>query len=46
MICDQRVDHGGHGDGGEQACTDATYAVAEVEEADREAAEDDSEVEP
>lgn len=46
MISDQSVDHGGHGDGGKQAGADATDAIAEVEEADGQAAEDDGEVEP
>jgi len=42
----ERVQHGGHGDEGEEARADLAYLVAEVEEADGEAAEDDGEVEP
>lgn len=42
----QGVDHGAHGDEGEEAGGDATDGVAEVEEADGETAEDDGEVEP
>jgi hypothetical protein len=42
----ERVHHGGHGDEREEAGADAADAVAEVEQADGEAAEDDGEVEP
>lgn len=38
------VDHGCHGDNGEESRGDAADAVAEIEEADCEAAEDDGEV--
>lgn len=42
---DEGVDHGGHGDEGEQSRRDATGAVMpEVEQAHREPAEDDGEV--
>ena len=40
------VEHGGHGDEGEAAGADLADAVAKVEQADGEAAEDDAEVEP
>lgn len=46
MEGDDGVDHGGHGDDGEEGGGDAADAVAEVEEADGEAAQDDGEVEP
>lgn len=42
----QRIDHGRHGDEGEQAGGNAADLVAEVEQADGEPAEDDGEVEP
>ena len=40
------VEHGGEGDEGEEAGGDLADAVAEVEEADGQAAQDDGEVEP
>ncbi len=40
------VDHGGHGDEGEETGGDAPNAITEVEEADGQAAEDDGEVQP
>ena len=40
------VEHGGQGDEGEEAGGDLADAVAEVEEADGQAAQDDGEVEP
>jgi len=43
---DERVDHCGQRDEGEQAGADLADAVAEVEQADGQAAEDDGEVEP
>lgn len=43
---DEGVDHGAHGDGGEEGGRDAADGVAEVEQADRQAAQDDGEVEP
>jgi hypothetical protein len=46
MKCDEGVDHGTHGDEGEEASGDATNGIAEVEEADRQASEDDGEIEP
>ena len=46
MEGDEGVEHGAHGDEGEEAGGDLANAVAEVEEADGEAAEDDGEVEP
>lgn len=46
MEGDHGVDHGCHGDNGEEGGGDAADAVAEVEEADCEPAEDDGEVEP
>lgn len=42
----QRVDHGPHGDEGEEGGGDAADAVAEVEQPDGQAAQDDGEVEP
>ena len=42
----QRVQHSSHGDEGEDAGADAADAVAEVEQADGQAAEDHGEVEP
>ena len=45
MERDEGVDHGGHGDEGEQPRRDAAGAVMpEVEQAHREPAEDDGEV--
>lgn len=46
MEGNEGVGHGGHGDEGEEPSGDLTDLVAEVEEADGEAAEDDGEVEP
>jgi len=43
---DESVDHGGQGDEREEAGADLADAVAEVEQADGQAAEDDGEVEP
>jgi hypothetical protein len=43
---EQRVYHGHHGNEGEEAGGDFSDLVAEVQEADCEAAEDDGEVEP
>ena len=40
------VDHGGHGDAGEEEGRDEGGPVAKVEHADGEGAEDDGEVEP
>lgn len=40
------VQHGGHGDEGEAAGADLADAVAKVEQADGEAAENDAEIEP
>ena len=46
MECHKRIYHRCHCDQGEKARRDATDAVAEVEKADGEAAEDHREVEP
>lgn len=46
MEGDQGIDHGGHGDDGEEGSGDATDSVAEVEQAHRQTAENDGEVEP
>lgn len=46
MECDDCVDHGAHGDDGEESCGDTTDTVAEVQQADGETAEDDGEVQP
>lgn len=46
MEHDQRVQHGRHCDESEEAGGDLADAVAEVEQADGEAAEDDGEVQP
>ena len=46
MKRDQGVDHGCHGDDGEEAGGDAANAVTEVEETDGQTAQDDGEVEP
>lgn len=46
MERDQGVDHGRHGDDGEQAGGDAADAVAEIQQTDGQAAQDDGEVEP
>lgn len=43
---DERVDHGGQGDEGEETGADLADAVTEVEKADGQAAQDDGEVEP
>ncbi|GMG03417.1 unnamed protein product [Aspergillus oryzae] len=40
------VDHGRHGDDGEETGGDTTDAVTEVQETDGQAAQDDGEVEP
>lgn len=40
------VDHGAHGNQGEEASGDAADAVAEIEEADGQTAQDDGEIEP
>jgi hypothetical protein len=42
----KRINHGGHGDDGEQAGRDAANAVAEIQKTDGEAAENDGEVKP
>ena len=42
----QRIQHGSHSDEREQACTDLTDFIAEIEEANGETTQDDSEVEP
>lgn len=42
----ERVDHSSQRDEGEETCANLANAVAEVEEADGQAAEDDGEVEP
>ena len=42
----QRIQHGSHSDECEQACTDLTDFIAEVEEANGETTQDDGEVEP
>jgi hypothetical protein len=44
--CEERVNHGHHGDEGEESGADLSDLVAEVEEADCETAEDDGEVQP
>lgn len=46
MKCGQGVDHSRHRDKGEQTSGDAPHTVAEVEQADGQAAEDDGEAEP
>ena len=46
MEGNEGVGHGGHGDEGEEPGGDLADLVAEVEEADGQAAEDDGEVEP
>lgn len=46
MEGDERIQHGGEGNEGEQAGADLPDFVAEVQEANGEAAEDDGEVEP
>lgn len=46
MVCEQGVDHGAHGNEGEQTRADATDVVAEVEQTDGESAQDDGEVKP
>lgn len=46
MIRDERVDHRSHRDGGEQERGDEGRAVAEVQHADGERAQDDGEVQP
>jgi hypothetical protein len=43
---DECVDHGGHGNQGEQTSRDLTDLVTEVEETDCKTAQDDGEVEP
>jgi hypothetical protein len=43
---DQSVDHGSHGDQGEETSRDLADLVTEVEETDGETAQDDGEVEP
>jgi hypothetical protein len=42
----QGIDHGAHGDEGEEPGGDTTNGISEVEEADGETTEDDGEVEP
>ena len=44
--CEQGVDHGHHRDQREQACADLSDLVAEVEQPNGEAAQDDGEVQP
>lgn len=46
MECDEGVDHGGEGDEGEETGADLADAVAEVEKANGEAAQDYGEVQP
>ena len=46
MICEKRIDHRHHGHEGKQPGGDAAHAVAKVEQADGQPAEDDGEVEP
>lgn len=46
MEGDEGVDHGGHGDQGKQRGADAADAVAKVQQADGQAAQDDGEVQP
>lgn len=46
MESDERVDHGGQSDEGEETGADLADAVTEVEKADGQAAQDDGEVEP
>jgi hypothetical protein len=46
MECKQGIDHGHHGNEGEESSGDFANAVTEVEKANGEAAEDDGEVEP
>ena len=46
MECVQGIHHGHHGHNGEQARRDLADLVAEVEQADGQAAEDNGEVEP
>lgn len=44
--CGQGVNHGGHGDEGEQTCTVLSNSVTEIEETNSKASENDGEVEP
>lgn len=44
--CEEGVDHGHHGNDGEQAGANLSHLVAEVEKTDSQAAQDDGEVEP
>lgn len=46
MECDEGVDHGAHGDDGEEGGGDAADAIAEVQEADGKTTQDDGEVKP
>jgi len=46
MVCEQGVDHGGHGNDGEEEGGDEGRAVAKVQHADGERAQDDGEVQP
>ena len=46
MECDKSVEHGGEGNECEEASGDLADGVAEVEQSNGEAAEDDGEVEP
>lgn len=43
---DECIDHGRHGDDGEEGGGDAANAITKVEQPDGEAAQDDGEVEP
>ena len=44
--CNDRINHGGHGDDGEQGGGDAANAVTEVQQTNGQAAQDDGEVQP
>lgn len=46
MVCYQCVDHGQHGDAGEEECRDEGDSIAKVEHANGKGAKDDGEVEP
>lgn len=46
VICDQRVDHGQHGDSSEQERRDEGDTVTKVEHANGQGANNDSKVEP
>lgn len=44
--CEERIYHGHHSNEGKESSADLSNLIAEVEKANREAAEDDGEVEP